>query len=82
MSILRRQDDQSKTLDEIHQLARMKLDVDRHSSVINRPIWLVFIGRNPDFVGRSHIIEELQGRLNFVANTVQKAVLYGLGGVG
>lgn len=81
-SILERQDEHSKTLDEIRQLARMKLDTEQESSIVDQPIWLVSIGRNHEFVGRSSIIEDLQERLKFDPYAVQQAVLCGLGGVG
>lgn len=43
---------------------------------------MVPIGRNPEFVGRGHIIEDLQERLGFGSDIVRRAVLCGLGGVG
>jgi len=60
----------------------MTLDAGRESAVVGQPIWLVPIGRNPEFVGRGNIIEDLQGRLGFGSDMVRKAVLCGLGGVG
>jgi len=79
---LQGQDDQSRTLDEIRQLSQLTLDAGRQTAVVDQPIWLVPIGRNPEFVGRGHIIEDLQERLEFGSDIVRRVVLCGLGGVG
>ena len=82
VSILQRQENQTKTLDEIHQLAQLRLGASSTPAFDDHPIWLIPIGRNLEFVGRGNIVEELQERLVYDSDTVQKAVLYGLGGVG
>lgn len=46
------------------------------------PVWMVPIGRNPNFVGRGAILKELSARLTPHPDIVRSAVLYGLGGVG
>ena len=82
VSILQQQENQTKTLDEIHHLAQLRLDTSNKSAIDDHPIWLIPVGRNLEFVGRGNIIEGLQERLVYDSDAVQKAVLYGLGGVG
>ena len=48
-----------------------------------KPIWMVPIGRNPNFVGREEIFKQLENKLLGQSSEYQRiAVLHGLGGIG
>ena len=48
-----------------------------------KPIWMVPIDRNPKFVGRNKVLEQLEAQLGAVAGDYcRAAALYGLGGIG
>lgn len=48
-----------------------------------RPIWMVPIDRNPNFVGRDKVLEQLETQLGAAAGDYcRTAALYGLGGIG
>ncbi|KAL8786236.1 MAG: hypothetical protein Q9195_008292 [Heterodermia aff. obscurata] len=47
------------------------------------PIWMVPINRNPNFVGREEVLEQLENKLQGQGSEYQRiAVLHGLGGIG
>ena len=76
------QNDQIELLREIYRLSQLKLDGQAEHISSDQPVWLVSISRNPDFVGRQSIIDELEGRLINESDLARTAVLYGLVGVG
>lgn len=76
------QNDQIELLREIYRLSQLKLEGQAEHVTSDQPVWLVSISRNPDFVGRQSIIEELEERLVSRPDSARTAVLYGLGGVG
>ena len=80
-SILARQDVHSAVLDEI-RFNQLSIRSSGNDAIVNQPIWIVPIGRNPEFVGRDSIIIELRERLEPISDFVRKGVLWGLGGVG
>ena len=49
---------------------------------LDKQIWMVPVGRNPEFVGREDILLELNKRLVPKQDCVARAALCGLGGVG
>ena len=53
-----------------------------NTSTVDKVVWMVSIGRNPDFVGRSAVISTLESKLAAKPDVVATAVLCGLGGVG
>ncbi|MCR3752910.1 FxSxx-COOH system tetratricopeptide repeat protein [Lentzea californiensis] len=58
-------------------------DRERHTSGTQPKIWGSVPLRNPDFVGRTELLEQLQDRLNAAKTTaVLPSTLHGLGGVG
>ena len=82
VSILQRQEDHSAILTDLQHMTRLKSDVNDGADNLDKPIWMVPIGRNPDFVGRKPVIQEIEMRLSPKQDIVPKAVLCGLGGVG
>lgn len=80
--ILEKQEDQTGLLREIYRLGQMKLEGRIECPGGERPVWLVPISRNPDFVGRESTIRELERRLDCNSDFMQTTVLFGLGGVG
>ena len=76
------QNDQVELLREIYRLSRLKLEGPCKFASQDVPVWLVPIGRNPEFVGRESIMEDLERRLEPRSDFVRKAVLCGLDGVG
>lgn len=80
-SMLQNQEAHSVLLNEI-RLNQLQMNDIREEAVVDAPIWIVTIGRNPEFVGRKSIIGELRERLEPTSDFVRKAVLCGLGGVG
>ena len=55
------------------------MDTTESNVITNQSIWMVPIGRNPEFVGRKSMIEALKGRLEPKSDFVRIAVLCGLG---
>ena len=48
-----------------------------------KPVWMVPMIRNPDFVGREKVLQQLENKLRGPSSEYQRiAVLYGLGGIG
>ena len=48
-----------------------------------KPVWMVPISRNPEFVGREEVLEQLESKLLGQSSEYQQiAVLHGLGGIG
>ena len=80
-SLLQVQDAHTGLLNDI-RLNQLRINAIGDDADAHQPLWLVPIGRNPDFVGRKSIIAELGKRLEPVPDSVGKAVLCGLGGVG
>ena len=81
-SILRGQQAHSAVLDEI-RFNQLNISSRGNDAIVDQPIWIVPIGRNPEFVGRDSIITELRKRLKPISSDfVSKGVLCGLGGVG
>ena len=68
-------------LDEI-RFNQLNISSSENDAIVNQPVWIVPIGRNPEFVGRDSIIAEIRKRLEPDLDFVRKAVLCGLGGVG
>ena len=83
-SIRQLQDEQGVVLENISRLSQFRLENDEEKSASSpsKPLWLIPIGRNDQFVGRDAILEELDHRLMIDNNKVPIAVLCGLGGVG
>ena len=81
-TLLQTQEEQTILLREIYRLSQLKLEGSKDGADSDQPIWLVPIGRNPDFVGRESTIEDLKGRLDFASDSTRTVVLFGLGGVG
>lgn len=75
------QNAQTAILNDI-RLDQLRIDPGEYGALLDRSIWLVPIGRNPEFVGRKFIIDEIRERLEPTSDFVRKAVLCGLGGVG
>ena len=60
----------------------LKDQKDQNASMVNKVVWMVSIGRNPDFVGRTTVMSTLKSKLAAKPDVVATAVLCGLGGVG
>ena len=63
-------------------MAGLKDQVDVNDSFLDKTLWMVSIGRNPDFVGRTAVMSALEYKLAAKPDAVPTAVLCGLGGVG
>ena len=73
------QSSHSNLLQQVHSLKTTKAN--RMEEI--RPIWMVPIDRNPNFVGRDKILEQLETQLGAVDGDYRRtAALYGLGGIG
>lgn len=48
----------------------------------HKPIWMVPISRNPNFIGRDDLLEQLEDQLGQDDGYSATAVLYGLAGIG
>ena len=46
------------------------------------PIWMVPVSRNPNFIGRDDLLEQLEDELTGDSGYSATAVLHGLGGIG
>lgn len=79
MSILERQLEQTSLLSD---LRRMKDQINGNASLVDKIVWIVSIGRNPEFVGRTAVMSNLESKLATKPDAVPTAVLCGLGGVG
>ena len=82
VSILERQLEQTSLLSDLRHMAGLEKYVNDKVSLVNKVIWLVSIGRNPEFVGRTSLMSTLESKLAAKADAVPTAVLCGLGGVG
>lgn len=82
VSILERQLEQTSLLSDLRHMAGMKDQIKDNARFLDRVIWMVSIGQNPDFVGRTTVMLALESKLAAKPNAVPTAVLCGLGGVG
>lgn len=82
VSILERQLEQTSLLSDLRHMAGLKNQVNDNASFLDKVLWMVSIGRNPDFVGRIAVMSALESKLATKADAVPAAVLCGLGGVG
>ena len=82
VSILERQLEQTSLLSDLRQMAGLENHVNDRASLVNKVTWLVSIGRNPEFVGRTSVMSTLESKLAAKPDAVPTAVLCGLGGVG
>ena len=79
VSILQRQLEQTSLL---RQVAGLRDQASHNTDLSQKVLWMVSIGRNPDFVGRTAVMSTLASKLTPKPDVVPTAVLYGLGGVG
>lgn len=82
VSVLERQLEQTSLLSDLRQTAGLKDQIDENARSLDKVLWMVSIGRNPDFVGRTALMSALESKLVARPDSVQTAVLCGLGGVG
>ena len=82
VSVLERQLEQTWLLSDLRQAAGLKDQINENASSLDKVLWMVSIGRNPDFVGRTAVMSALESKLAARPDSVQTAVLCGLGGVG
>lgn len=82
VSILERQLEQTSLLSDLRHMADLRNHVNDNASLVNKVLWLAFIGRNPDFVGRTAVLSAIESKLAVKPDAVPTAVLCGLGGVG
>ena len=82
VSLLERQFEQTSLLSDLRQMAGLKNQVNVNGGLSDKPLWMVSIGRNPDFVGRTALMSALESKLAAKPDAVPTAVLCGLGGVG
>ena len=82
VSILERQLEQTLLLSDLRQRAGLKDQINGDASLVHKVVWIVPIGRNPDFVGRTEVMSALDSKLAAKPDAVPTAVLCGLGGVG
>ncbi|KAL8824863.1 MAG: hypothetical protein Q9191_004767 [Dirinaria sp. TL-2023a] len=68
-------------LDLLQKFQDAKASNDRDSKPLE-PIWMVPISRNPNFVGRDDLLEQLEDELIADDGCSTTAVLHGLGGIG
>lgn len=68
-------------LDLLQKFEDAKASNDRDSKPLE-PIWMVPISRNPNFVGRDDLLEQLEDELTGDDGYSTTAVLHGLGGIG
>lgn len=67
---------------DIKRSATMKVDSSPVADYTQKTLWLVPIGRNAAFVGRYAVMDKLESQLLPTPDSVNTAVLCGLGGVG
>lgn len=82
VSILERQLEQTSLLSDLRRMAGLKDQINGNASLVEKIVWIVSIGRNPEFVGRTTVMSILESKLAAKPDTVPTAVLCGLGGVG
>ena len=82
VAILEQQLEQTSLLSDLRHMSGLKGQKNDNTSTIDKVVWMVSIGRNPDFVGRSAVISTLESKLAAKPDVVATAVLCGLGGVG
>ena len=82
VSVLERQLEQTSLLSDLRQTAGLKDQINENDSSSDKVLWMVSIGRNTDFVGRTVLMSALESKLVATPDSVQIAVLCGLGGVG
>ena len=83
VSLLERQLEQTSLLNDIRHMADLKTSsISDNASLVGKVLWMVSIGRNPEFVGRTAVMSSLETKLTGRGDAVPTAVLYGLGGVG
>ena len=82
MSILERQLEQTSLLGDLRHMAGLKDRSDDNTSLVGKVLWMVSIGRNPDFVERTTVMSALESKLVAKPDIVPTTVLCGLGGVG
>lgn len=82
VSLLERQFEQTSLLSDLRQMAGLKNQVNVNGGLSDKSLWMVSIGRNPDFVGRTALMSALESKLAAKPDAVPTAVLCGLGGVG
>ena len=82
VSILEQQLEQTSLLSDLRHMAGLKDQTNQNVSMVDKVFWIVSIGRNPDFVGRTAVMSALESQLAAKPDAVSTAVLCGLGGVG
>lgn len=82
MLILERQLEQMSLLSDLRHMAGLKDQINDNASFLDKVLWMVSIGRNPAFVGRTAVMSALEFRLAAKPDAVPTAVWCGLGGVG
>ena len=82
VSLLERQLEQTSLLSDIRHMAGLKHTVSDSASLSGKVLWMVSVGRNPEFVGRTAVMSTLESKLAAKIDVVPSAVLCGLGGVG
>ncbi len=82
VSILERQLEQTSLLSDLRHMAGLNDQINNNASFLDKVLWMVSIGRNPDFVGRTAVMSALESKLAAKSDAVPTAVLCGLGGVG
>ena len=82
VSILERQLEQTSLLSDLRHMADLRDQINDNAGLLNKVLWTVSIGRNPDFVGRTVMMSAVESKLAAKPDAVPTAVLCGLGGVG
>lgn len=82
VSILERQLEQTSLLSDLRHMADLRDQINNNAGLLNKVLWMVSIGRNPDFVGRTVVMSAVESKLAAKPDAVPTAVLCGLGGVG
>ena len=82
VSLLERQLEQTSLLNDLRHMADSKNSNSDKAGLVGRVLWMVSIGRNPEFVGRTAVMSSLESKLIAKGDAVPTAVLCGLGGVG
>ena len=82
VAILEQQLEQTSLLSDIRHMSGLKDQKNNNASTVDKVVWMVPIGRNPDFVGRTTVMSTLECKLAAKPDAVATAVLCGLGGVG
>ena len=82
VAILEQQLEQTSLLNDLRHMSGLKDQKNHNASTVDKVVWMVSIGRNPDFVGRTMVMSTLESKLAAKPDAVATAVLCGLGGVG